>query len=199
MQGPLHFHSFPLKTSAAPGRPAAAMQQHTSLPGTEFYEERLARARALPKAERSADVRQWLRMHAELQAALAALPGFPATATPERPLVEPLGGDAALAALLRYIAAAYSESTSSTVDSPASLQRLAPQLPPFYRVWQEGGREARSAVGRSYLHPFMLLLIVQPAFAARARATIKAAGPLSSKGAVILLPPGLAGSRAVTL
>ena len=54
--------------------PMAAMQQRTSPPGAEFYYERLARARAVPEAERSADVRQWLQQHEELEAALAALP-----------------------------------------------------------------------------------------------------------------------------
>ena len=80
-------------------------QQGTS----NFYYERLARARAVPEAERSADVQQWLRVHAELDAVLAALPGVPASATSQRPLVEPLGGDGALAALLRFIAAAYAD------------------------------------------------------------------------------------------
>ena len=64
----------------------------------------------MPEAERSADVRQWLRLHEELEAALAALPKLPARAIPQQPLVEPVGGDAALAAVVRYIAGAFSDS-----------------------------------------------------------------------------------------
>ena len=115
----------------------------------EFYEERLARARALPEAERSADVRQWLRQHEELEAALAALPELPASAIHQCPLVEPLGGNAALAALLRFIAAAYSDSLRDPVHPKATLGRLAPQLPPFFRAWWEAGDKASAASGGS--------------------------------------------------
>ena len=111
------------------------MQQQSTGPGAEFYEERLARARAVPVTERSADVRQWLRLHEELEAALAALPEVPASATLRWSLVEPLGGDAALAGLLRYISATFSESVAEVVHPKATLENLASQLPPFFRVW----------------------------------------------------------------
>ena len=114
------------------------MQQGTS-PADDFYEERLARARALPEAERSADVRQWLRLHEELGAALAALPPLPPSATPQRPLVESLGGDVALAALLRFLAAAFSDSARDPVHPSSTLERLVPQLPPFFHVWDLEG------------------------------------------------------------
>ena len=123
------------------------MQQQGMNPGAEFYEERLARARAVPEAERSADVRQWLRQHEELEAALAALPEPPASTTLERPLVEPLGGDAALAALLRYITAAFSESAVDPLHPKATLGRFTAQLPPFFSVWQEADKEVRAAAG----------------------------------------------------
>ena len=113
-----------------------------TVPGSEFYYERLARARAVPEAERSADVQQWLRVHEELEAALAALPEVPADASPQRPLVEPLGGDAALAALLRFIAAAYADSARDPVHPKATLFRLAPQLPPFFRVCRNASDQA---------------------------------------------------------
>ena len=124
------------------------MQQQCIAPGAEFYYERLARARALPEAERSADVRHWLRQHEELEAALAVLPEVPASATPQHPLVQPLGGDAALAALLRFIAVAYSDSIPGTRHSKATLPRLAPQLPPYFRVWQDAGDQAGATAGR---------------------------------------------------
>ena len=117
------------------------MQQSTA-PGAEFYEERLARARAAPEAERSADVRQWLRQHEELEAALAALPDLPASATPERPLVEPLGGDMALAALLRFFAAAFSDNAAGILHPKITLRRLAPQLPPFFGVGRGADNQA---------------------------------------------------------
>ena len=133
--------------------------QGTSPPGAGFYYERLARARALPEAERSADVRQWLRLHEELEAALAALPELPASATEECPLVEPLGGDAALAALLHFIAAAFSESINivDPLHHKAALERLAPQLPPFFRVWWEGNKVGSSR--RALSQPMVGLLL----------------------------------------
>ena len=128
------------------------MQQYKIAPGAEFYYERLARARAVPEAERSADVRQWLRRHEELEAALTALPEVPASATHQLALVEPLGGDAALAALLRFITAANSE--SADLGHPkATLWRLTPQLPPFFHVWREADDQARAAACRGFLHP----------------------------------------------
>ena len=142
------------------------MQQGASLRGAEFYQERLARARALPEAERPADVRQWLRLHGELEVALAELPGFPATATPERPLVEPLGGDTALAALLRVIAAAYSDSAADPLHPDATLGRLIPQLPPFYRAWREAGNQVPDFDANC--------IFVQPAFTTHARAGTEA-------------------------
>ena len=111
-------------------------------PSSDFYQERLAGARALPEGERSADVRQWLRQHEELEAALAALPEVPASATAQRPLVEPLGGDAALAALLRLLSATYSDYSCDSLHPNAGLNCLAAQLPPFMRVWLEGGKQA---------------------------------------------------------
>ena len=125
--------------------------QRTS-PGGDFYYERLARARALPEAERSADVRQWLRQHEELEAALAALPELPASATSEHPLVEPLGGDVALAALLRFIAAAFSDSAADLLHPEGTLGHLAPQLPPFYGVCLAPGDKARATAGGSFSH-----------------------------------------------
>ena len=127
-------------------------RQGTSLRGAEFYAERLARARALPEAERSADVRRWLRLHEELEAALAALPELPASAIHQCPLVEPLGGNAALAALLRFIAAAYSDSLRDPVHPKATLGHLAPQLPPFYGVCLAPGDKARATAGGSFSH-----------------------------------------------
>ena len=123
------------------------MQRQSFGSGAEYYEERLARARAVPEAERSADVRQWLRLHEELEAALAALPELPASATRQRPLVEPLGGDAALAALLRFIAASYSGFAEDPGHPKAMMNPLMPQLPPFYRVWRESSDQAGAAAG----------------------------------------------------
>ena len=111
-----------------------------SSPGAEFYHPRRARASALPEAERSADVRQWLRLHGELEAALAALPELPASATPQRPLVEPLGGDAALAALLRFIAAGHADSARNPAHPKSTLFRPASQLPPFFHAWRDAGQ-----------------------------------------------------------
>ena len=127
-------------------------QQGTSLPGAEFYEERLARARAVPDAERSADVRHWLRQHEELEAALAALPSLPASATAQRPLVEPLGGDVALAALLEFLRAAFSESVPHPVHPKAMPRALSPQLPPYFSAWipEGAGNQARIIAGRSF-------------------------------------------------
>ena len=134
----------------------AAMQHGTSPPGAAFYEERLAQARALPEAERSADVREWLRQHDELEAALAALPEVPASATPQRPLVEPLGGDAALAALLRFITAACSGPAADPQHPKATLERLSSQLPPYFRVagaWRQGAKV--TAAGGSFSNPHL--------------------------------------------
>ena len=120
------------------------MQQEGTRPVDEFYEQRLARARALPEAARSADVRQWLRQHDELEAALAALPEVPASASAQRPLAEPLGGDAALAALLRYIVAAFCDSEKDPDHPMATLERLAAQLPPYFRAWyDDAGAQVR--------------------------------------------------------
>ena len=141
----------------------------------------MARARALPEAERSADVRQWLRLHEELEAALAALPEVPASATPQRPLVEPLGGDAALAALLRFIVAASSGSALDPMHPKATLKRLAPQLPPFFCVWEpEGaGNQARAAAdGALSLNACCLLCV--PAFTAIGRRSLCRTSPLKS-------------------
>ena len=124
------------------------MQQQRTGAGTEFYEERLARARAVPEAGRSADVRQWLQQYEELEAALAALPELPASATLQHPLVEPLGGDAALAAVLRFLTAAFSRSVADPQHPKATLERLAPQLPPYYRVWRADGGQARCSSRR---------------------------------------------------
>ena len=125
------------------------MQQLGTDPGKEFYYERLARARAVPEAERSADVRQWLRQAEELEAALAALPVVPASATPQSPLLQPLGGDAALAALLRFIATAFSDCARDPLHPKATPARLSSQLPPFVRVWWEADDQARAVSGRS--------------------------------------------------
>ena len=125
------------------------MQQQSSNLGVGFYEERLARARALPEAERSFDERQWLRQHEELEAALAALPEVPASATAQHPLVEPLGGDAALAVLLRLrLAATYSEFPCDTDHLAVKLWCLNSQLPPFFRVWWHPGDRVGAAGGR---------------------------------------------------
>ena len=129
---------------------------------TDFYEERLARARALPEGERSFDVRQWLRQHEELEAALTALPEVPASATAQRPLVEPLGGDAALAVLLRLLAATYSEFPCDPDHLVAKLWCLQSQLPPFFRVWWHPGDKVGAAAGAS---PAARCLLALPACA----------------------------------
>ena len=137
-------------------------------PRADFYEERLARARALPEAERPADVRQWLQQHDELEAALAALPQVPASATPQHPLVEPLGGDAALAALLRFFKAAFSDSVPGHLHPKVTWERLAPQLPPFFRVWNPGGDgdQARAAAAATFDPCCVSRLAVQPVYTA---------------------------------
>ena len=130
----------------------------STAPSAEFYEERLARARAVPEAERSPDVRQWLQQHEELEAALAALPEVPASATPQHPLLEPLGGDTAVAAALRYLAAALSQSAPDPLHPKATLARLAPQLPPYFCVWRDPGNQAGAAAGRSLSDSSMVVI-----------------------------------------
>ena len=118
----------------------------------------------MPEAERSADVRRWLQQHEELEAALAALPEVPASATSQRPLVEPLGGDAALVALLQYIAAANSESVDP-VHPNATVELLAPQLPPYFPVWLEADGQVGATAGRGFPGSCIIgcCLLVQPA------------------------------------
>lgn len=80
-----------------PAHPLTSIETSGSAPGAEFYAERLARAQAVPEEQRSSDTKAWLALHSELEAATALLPPLPASATAQRPLLEPLGGDAALA------------------------------------------------------------------------------------------------------
>ena len=64
--------------------------------------------------------------------------------------MEPMGGDAALAALLRFITAAFVESAEDPTHPKAMLGRLAPQLPPFFRVWLGAGDKAGVAACWSF-------------------------------------------------
>ena len=171
------------------------MQQNIG-PSSEFYEERLARARALPEAARSADVRQWLRLHEELEAASAVLPLVPASATAQRPLVERLGGDAALAALLRLLVAVHSDSPCDPQHPKSTLVHLAPQLPPFMHVcWQEGtDNQAGAAAGGTC---YCLLVVLIAAFHSHQCKRVmdpRLVGPLhtpTDEGAPVLCPPQL--------
>jgi hypothetical protein len=104
-------------------------------PSSEIYSERLARARALPPEGRGVDVRAWLRGHAALEAATAALPPLPDSGPP---LSLPLGGGKALAGLLQFLAESFGGPCDDPKHPKATLRWLAPQLPPLARVWRQG-------------------------------------------------------------
>ena len=99
-------------------------------PGSEFYYERLNRARAIPEAQRSPDVAVWLSSHAAVEAAAAALPLAPADAT----LIQPLGGDAALVSVLQLLVHFYTIVPAELAHPQISRSRLVPQLPPLMAV-----------------------------------------------------------------
>ncbi|KAL4451887.1 hypothetical protein ABPG75_007549 [Micractinium tetrahymenae] len=106
----------------------------SAVPGAEFYRERLARAPALPEAQRSPDVRTWLASHAALEAAAAVLPPM----RPGQALEEPAGGRPALAALLRFLAHSFCHPAMDPLHPSGTLRFLGPQLPPLMRVWAAG-------------------------------------------------------------
>lgn len=103
-------------------------------PGAEFYQERLERARALPEAERSSDVRAWLAAHAALDAAAPLLPGIETRTE----FTEPPGGSAALAALLQYLVQTYCHTPLDPMHPAFTNGILSPQLPPLMHVWENG-------------------------------------------------------------
>ncbi|PRW59610.1 hypothetical protein C2E21_1912 [Chlorella sorokiniana] len=111
------------------------------IPGEEFYNASLERARALPPAERSADVAAWLRCHDAMDAAAAALPEMPLNGGS---LTQPVGGPAALAALLQVRVHSFALPPADPKHPCTTLRHLAPQLPPLMRVWA-AGQEAQMA------------------------------------------------------
>lgn len=106
------------------------MSAEEAVPGAEFYYERLQRAQAIPESERSPDVAAWLASHASLEAAAAALPAMPAGAT----LTQPLGGKAALAALLQFLVHSHIAVPATLAHPHITFSRLWPQLPPLMAV-----------------------------------------------------------------
>ena len=107
---------------------------HDGPPGVEFYNASLQQARALPPAERSGGVAAWLRCHDVMATAAAALPAMPLGGSV---LTQPLGGPAALAALLQVLAHSFAEPPTDPKQPCTTLRHLAPQLPPLMRVWTE--------------------------------------------------------------
>jgi hypothetical protein len=103
---------------------------NASNPGAEFYYERLARANAVPEAQRSADVSLWLRCHDELEAAFALLPQV----KPGGSLSTPVGGKPALAAVLRMLAASCCDAHIEPHHPNSTIKWLGPQLPPLMEV-----------------------------------------------------------------
>lgn len=98
------------------------------VPGADFYFEHLQRARTLPEADRSADVRAWLATH-DAQDALAPL--FPVL-QPGPAMTEHLDSSAALAALLQYLAHSHCHPPADP-KHPAFilLQRFSTQISPL--------------------------------------------------------------------
>ena len=108
---------------------------HHDVPGEEFYRASLERARALPPAERSADVAAWLLCHDAMEAAAAALPGLPMDGSV---LSRPLGGRAALAALMQWLVHSFAALPADPQHACSTLWRSTPQLPPLMQVWTQG-------------------------------------------------------------
>lgn len=107
-----------------------------SRPGEDFYTQRLERARALPEAERSPDVRGWLAAHDALDAAAAALPEL----QPGAALTEPAGGSAALAALLQFLVLSFCHAPADPIHPAFSDMHLFnAQLPPLFLVQRDSG------------------------------------------------------------
>lgn len=117
------------------------MIENRVFPGTEFYFENLTRARALPEAERSADVAALLS-HDAMDAAAPAIPSMPTDGTV---LTEPLGGDAALAALLQFLAHSFACPPADPLHSHATLRHYGTQLPPLFRTWAQGSQVQMAA------------------------------------------------------
>lgn len=105
------------------------------VPGEDFYQASLERARALPEAERSADVAAWLRSHDAIEAAAAALPLMPLDGST---LTRPAGGPAALAALLQVLAHSFAVPPADPKHPCARLRCFGPQLPPLMHVFAQG-------------------------------------------------------------
>ena len=106
------------------------MSNEDDAPGAEFYFERLSRAQAVPEAERSPEVAAWLRSHAAIAAATSALPLAPDNGT----LTQPLGGQAALAALLHFLVGCHTALPAHLQHPRANFRRMTPQLPPLAAV-----------------------------------------------------------------
>lgn len=106
------------------------MSNEDDAPGAEFYYERLSRAQAVPEAERSPEVAAWLRSHAAIAAATSALPLAPDNGT----LTQPLGGQAALAALLHFLVGCHTALPAHLQHPQANFRRMTPQLPPVAAV-----------------------------------------------------------------
>lgn len=122
------------------------LMEHSAPAGAEFYVERLERARALPQADRSADVQAWLAAHDALEAAAALLPEL----QPGPALSEPLGGGAALAGALQFLAHTYCHPPAIPRHPAFDTIKIGPQLPPLVRIY-------RDEDGSNHLQPTSLL------------------------------------------
>lgn len=78
-----------LTTDAPVPTAAGARSRMAVQPGEEFYLENLERARALPEAGRSPNVRAWLAAHDALESVAPLLPML----QPGPPMTEPAGGE----------------------------------------------------------------------------------------------------------
>lgn len=108
-----------------------------AVPGAQFYRDNLERAQALPEAERSADVAAWLAADAVMTAATPSLPEMPCDGTV---LTQPAGGDAALTALLQFLAHLFACPPADPLHPTFTLRCFGTQLPPLMKVWLHNDR-----------------------------------------------------------